>query len=97
MALSLDASPPGIYRQRGTSSLQRLFRAHFPDLHAHYEADFAKRLGRFRLERISSAVQRFLDCGDYTKGIARIRGHGTPWHSMLQSRMQSRLLPPLQL
>jgi hypothetical protein len=61
MALSLDASPPGIYRQRGTSSLQKLFRAHFPDLHARYEADFAKRLGRFRLERISSAVERFLD------------------------------------
>jgi hypothetical protein len=73
MALSLDASPPGTYRQRGTSSLQRLFRAHFRDLHARYEADFAKRLGRFRLERISSAVERFLDCGDYTKGIARIQ------------------------
>jgi len=73
MALSLDASPPGIYRQRGTSSLQRLFRTHFLDLHARYEADFAKRLGRFRLERISSAVRRFMDCGDYTKGIARIQ------------------------
>ena len=73
MSLSLDASPPGTYRQRGTSSLQKLFRAHFPDLHARYEADFAKRLGRFRLERISSAVERFLDCGDYTKGIARIQ------------------------
>ena len=97
MALSLDASPPGIYRQRGTSSLQRLFRTHFLDLHARYEADFAKRLGRFRLERISSAVRRFMDCGDYTKGIARIRGRGTPWHLVLQSRMQSRLLPPLQL
>ncbi len=73
MALSLDASPPGIYRQRGTNSLQKLFRAYFPDLHTRYETDFAKRLGRFRLERISSAVERFLDCGDYTKGIARIQ------------------------
>lgn len=42
-------------------------------LRPRYEADFAKRLGRFRLQRISSAVERFLDCGDYTKGIARIQ------------------------
>ena len=61
MALPLDSSPPGAYRQRVTNSLQRLFRAHFPDLNARYEADFAKRLGRFRLEHISSAVEQFLD------------------------------------
>jgi hypothetical protein len=60
MTLSLDASPPGTYRQQGTSSLQMLFCAHFPDLHARCESDFAKRLGRFRLPRISSAVERFL-------------------------------------
>lgn len=34
---------------------------------------YAARLGRFRLQRISSAVERFLDCGDYSKGIARIQ------------------------
>jgi hypothetical protein len=30
-------------------------------------------VGRFRRERIAKAVERFLDCGDCTKGIARIR------------------------
>jgi hypothetical protein len=70
LALSLDATPPGTYRQRGISSLQRLFRAHFPELVARYEAEFAKRLGRFRLERITKAVGRFMDCGDYSKGFA---------------------------
>jgi len=73
LALSLDATPPGTYRQRGTSSLQRLFRTHFPELYAGYEHTYASRLGRFRLQRISSAVERFLGCGDYTKGIARIQ------------------------
>jgi hypothetical protein len=86
LALSLDATPPGTYRQRGTSSLQRLFRAHFPELVARYDAEFAKQLGRFRLERISKAVERFLACGDYPlsgsgvfsrrescRGIARIK------------------------
>ncbi len=40
----LDATPPRIYRQRGTSSLQRLFRDHFPEFVARYDVEFAKRL-----------------------------------------------------
>jgi len=68
-----DATPPGTYRQRGVSSLQRLFRAHFAELTARYEAEFAKRLGKFRLERITKAVERFMACGDCRKGIARIQ------------------------
>jgi hypothetical protein len=87
MALSLDASPPGTYRQRGTSSLQKLFRAHFPDLHARYEADFAKRLGRFRLERISSALERFLDCGDYTQA-SRVSSAPIPWAAAALARRE---------
>ena len=70
LALSLEATPPGTYRQRGTSSLQRLFRNNYAAFSARYEIDYAPRLGRFRLERISTAVERFLDCGDYTKGCA---------------------------
>lgn len=73
LPLSLAATPSGIYRQRGVGSLQGLFRAHYPDLLSRYDAEFATLLGKFRLPRVSSAVQRFLDCGDYTKGIARIQ------------------------
>ncbi len=65
-----DATPPGAYRPRGTSPLQQLFCAPFPEIAAGYETDFAKRLGKFRLKRIGSAVERFLDCGDYSKGCA---------------------------
>jgi hypothetical protein len=72
LAFPLDATPPGVYRQRGTSSLQRLFKTHFPDLVARYEAEFAERLGKFRLQRISKAVEAFLQCGDYSRGLARI-------------------------
>ena len=38
--------PPGTYRQRGLSSPERLFRAHFLDLRARHEGDFVKHLGR---------------------------------------------------
>ena len=72
-AFPLDTTPPGTYRQRGTSSLQRLFKAHFPELVARSEDEFARRLGKFRLERISKAVERFFACGDYRRGVARIR------------------------
>jgi hypothetical protein len=72
LALPLDATPPGSYRQQGASSLQRLFRAHFTELVTRYDDEFAKRLGKFRLERITKAVERFLACGDYRRGIARI-------------------------
>ena len=73
LALEPQAAPPGTYRQRGVNSLQRLFRAHFTEFCVRYEAEFAKRLGKFRLERITKAVERFLDCGDYNKGVACIR------------------------
>jgi hypothetical protein len=69
----LPAAPPGTYRQRGASSLQRLFRIHFPEFAAVYHTQYARRLGHSRLQRITRAVERFLECGDYTKGVARIR------------------------
>ena len=57
LTLCLDATSPGIYRQRETSSLQRLFRTRFVEICARYQIDFATRLGRFRLNRISSVVK----------------------------------------
>jgi hypothetical protein len=41
LPLPLDATPPGTYRHRGRSSLQRLLRTHLPELLARYEAAFA--------------------------------------------------------
>jgi hypothetical protein len=73
LALPLDAAPPGTWRQRGSSSLHRLFRAHFTELVARYEDEFSKRLGKFRLERITNAVERFVGRGDYP-----LSGSGVP-------------------
>ena len=70
--LLAHATPPCTYRQRGTSSLQRLFRTQFPELVARCEAEFVKQLGKFRLERITKAMERFLAGGDYRRGVARI-------------------------
>ena len=69
-ALEPQAAPPGTYRQRSPSSLQRLFRTYFPQFAALYHAHYARRLGRSRPQRITRAVERFLYCSDYTKGVA---------------------------
>ena len=58
-ALELQTTAPGTYRQRGASSLQRLFRTHFPEFAAGYDAHYARRLSRSRLQRITRAVERF--------------------------------------
>ncbi len=38
-----------------------------------YERQYARRYGRFRLDRISEAVTEFLRCGDYRFGVARLK------------------------
>jgi hypothetical protein len=49
---------PGTYRQGGASSLQRLFRTHFPEFAAVYHTRYARRLGHSRLQRITKAVKQ---------------------------------------
>jgi hypothetical protein len=73
LVLPVDATAPGTYSPRGTNSLQRLFRAHLPELLARYDHEFAVRLGQHPQKRIAKAMERFLVCGDYSRGIPRIK------------------------
>ena len=59
--------------QRGVNTLQQVFRDHFARFAAEYDSRYAKDLANFRLERISRVATRFLTCGDYRQGVARIR------------------------
>jgi len=61
------AGPSCVCRRRLSSI------GHFPELLARDESEFARQLGRFRLERISKAVERFRACGDYP-----LSGSGVP-------------------
>ncbi len=67
-----SSAPRLAYLQRGTSTIQHVFRDHFGRFAAEYSY-YAKELGNFRLERISRVAIRFLACGDYRQGVARIR------------------------
>ena len=50
--------------------LQRLFKEHFRKLADQYEAKHAIIYGRFRIERITEVVEKFILCGDHTTGCA---------------------------
>jgi len=47
-------------------------------------------LGHSRLQRITQAVERFLECGDYTKGVARILLFGEYMNERLLLRLPHR-------
>ena len=80
--------------------LQKLLRAHFEGFAAIYDRQYARRYGRFRLERISQAVGEFLRCGDYRFGVARLKcsnpscGHETFRPYFLQDLLPLPLLLP---
>ncbi|NOY08902.1 MAG: hypothetical protein GXP33_08675 [Spirochaetes bacterium] len=61
------------YIPRGRNVLHTIFENHFQDFVDHYEEKYEKDYGKYRLDRIISVIKNFLDCGDYIKGIARIR------------------------
>jgi hypothetical protein len=73
--LSLSPAPltKRAYQPRGISALQLLFKEHFQSLTDQYEDKYAIIYGRFRIMRIIEVVEKFIRCGDYSQGIARIQ------------------------
>ena len=61
------------YIPRSRNIIQRILKDHFSAFEESYEDKFSKTYGSFRIIRIKEAVSGFLDCGDYRKGIARIK------------------------
>ena len=49
-----------MYQPRGINALQRLFKQHFQSFVYQYEAKHAIIYGRFRIERITEVVEKFI-------------------------------------
>ena len=64
---------PAKYIQRGKNVLKIILQKRFQDFSEKYSEKYDTEYGRLRLERIQSFIEGFLDCGDYSKGIARIQ------------------------
>jgi hypothetical protein len=61
------------YVPREKNVIQKIFQDHFSDFEKHYDDHYAQRYGKFRIIRIKEAVGKFIECGDYSKGIARTK------------------------
>ena len=62
-----------VYTPRGRNALQTICEKHFQEFYNAYEESYADRYGKFRLDRIMEVGEHFLACGDYMRGVARIR------------------------
>ena len=51
-----SVSPRAAYAQRGTNTLQDVFRDHFASFAAEYDSRYSKDLGSFRIERITEPL-----------------------------------------
>ena len=51
-----------VYRPRGINDLQILFKKHFRSIADQYESKYAVIYGRFRIERITEVVEKFVLC-----------------------------------
>jgi hypothetical protein len=62
-----------VYQPRGINVLQLLFKKHFQTFADQHEAKHAIIYGRFHIGRITEVVEKFILCGDYSQGVARIQ------------------------
>ena len=61
-----SVSPPhtkAVYRPRGINAIQLLFKRCFQSIAEQYESKYAVIYGRFRIERITEVVEKFVLCG----------------------------------
>ncbi|KKL21693.1 hypothetical protein LCGC14_2442870, partial [marine sediment metagenome] len=62
-----------VYVPKEQNVIQRVLKDHFSDFEEQYDELYAKQYGKYRIIRIKEAVENFIECGDYSKGIARIK------------------------
>jgi len=60
------------YYPRTVNVLQQIFKDHFYEFEEDYADKYANLLGDYRIIRFKKVSERFIYCGDYTQGIARI-------------------------
>jgi len=64
--------PLSSYIPRGQNVLQTVFKEHFDDFREMYDETYSKTYGKYRIDRITEVVEKFIKCGDYKEGIVRL-------------------------
>ena len=65
-------SPP-VLKPREKNVIKEILQDHFNAFEENYETKYSDKYGKYRIIRIKETVERFIECGDYSKGIARIK------------------------
>ena len=63
---------PSVYIPRHRNVIYQIFNEHFQNFTDNYEEKYASNCGLYNLERITEVVTKFLECGEYKEGLARI-------------------------
>ena len=58
-----------VYVPREQNVIQKILKDHFSDFEERYDDLYAKKYGKYRIIRIKEAVEKFLECGDYSQKV----------------------------
>ena len=61
------------YQPREKNVIQKILQDYFGAFEESYDDKYSERYGKYRSIHIKETVERFVECGDYSKGIARIK------------------------
>jgi hypothetical protein len=61
------------YQPREKNVIQAILQDHFKSFEENYDTQYSEKYGKYRIIYIKETVERFIECGDYSKGIARIK------------------------
>jgi len=62
-----------VYKPREKNVIQEILQAYFSTFEENYDAQYSEKYGKYRIIRIKESVEKFIECGDYSKGITRIK------------------------
>ena len=62
-----------MYIPKNSNIIQQIFKNHFNEFENVYEDKYADEYGSFNIIRIKKVAERFMVCGDWDEGIARIQ------------------------
>lgn len=63
---------PG-YKPREKNVIQEFLQDHFKFFEENYDTQYSEKYDKYRIIHIKETIERFIECGDYSKGIARIK------------------------
>ena len=61
------------YKPREKNVIQENLQDHFNSFVKNYDTQYSEKYGKYWIIYIKETVERFVECGDYSKGVARIK------------------------